>query len=72
MCKKKKQGLQLVFTPEGAQKVEELRDRSGSPSDVEVVRKALKLHEWLLDQLEAGYKVNLVKENTIREIDFIF
>lgn len=71
----KRTRLQLDFSPEALQRLEEIREKVGAKNNAEVVRGALRLYDWLLDQKKAGARILLYKdgeEDNIREVEFLF
>lgn len=64
--------LQLDFSREAYNRLVDLRGRSEARTNAEVVRNALRLFEWFLDQKRNGYKIQLVKDNEVKEVEIVF
>lgn len=61
--------LQIDFSPEAVKRVVALRERVHAKSNAEVVRDALRLYEWFLDQQQEGLRIQLVnKDNVVKEV----
>ena len=58
--------LQLDFSPEAVKRVQDIMDRVGAKSRAEVVRDALCLYEWFLDQQKEGWRIQLVKDGVVK------
>lgn len=64
--------LQLEFTPSSMRRLEEIRQKSDARSNAEVVRAALRLYEWFLEQQRDNAKIFVGRGNDIREVEFLF
>ena len=72
---KKRTRLQLEFSPEALKRLEEIREKvGGGVSNADVVRAALRMYDWFLDQQKAGVRILLHKagEEEIREVELLF
>jgi len=49
-----------------------LRERSDAKTVAELMRNALRLYEWYLSSKEDKYKIHLVKDNEVKEVEFVF
>ena len=54
--------VQVHFSDEVLQRLEELRVASGETSHAGVLRSAMGLYSWAFDQLESGYKIGAFKD----------
>lgn len=63
--------IQLDFSPKTYARLLELRNRSETRTNAELVRNALRLYEWFLDQKEHGAKVQVVDGEQVREVELI-
>ena len=63
--------LQLNFSPEAYERLQEIFDKAGVKSIAEVIRNALRLYEWFLEQKQKGAKIQIVEDKLIREIEIL-
>jgi hypothetical protein len=66
-----KKRVQIDFSEEAFQRLEKLRDRTQKQSQAEVVRTSLRIYEWLLDQIDKGYTIQLAKEDFVKEVELL-
>lgn len=66
-----KKRVQFDFSEEAYQRLERLRARTQKQSQAEVVRTSLRVYEWLLDQIEKGYTVQLAKDDFVKEVELL-
>jgi len=59
--KKEKERVQLDFSPESLERLDELKERTGATTRAETIRQALRLYEWFVDEVDP--------ESTIQVID---
>lgn len=59
--KNNKERLQFDFTPEALERLDRMKDQAQASTRAEVVRNALKLYEWFLNDVEP--------EDTIKVFD---
>jgi hypothetical protein len=64
--------VQFDFTKEAHDRLRKIRDMSDACSHAEVVRNALRLYEWYLDQHVKGYKLQLKNEDSVKEVEILF
>ena len=64
--------LQLDFSPEAFERLMMIRERSEARTNAEVVRNALRLYEWFLEQKDQDYRIQLVKDDTAKEVELFF
>ena len=68
-----KKRLQFDFTEESLRELDELREITGLPTRAELVRHALRLLQWTIDETaNKGATVLLEKDGKIREVVFPF
>lgn len=63
MTKRKDCNLQFRFSSDAVKRLDEIVDKTSSGNRAEVVRNALRIYEYLIDQSNQGYSIQLVKEN---------
>ena len=64
--------IQFQFSPEAYTRLNDLRDRVEATSYAELVRNALRIYEWVLDQEKEGYSFALIKDDKlVKEIKFV-
>ena len=63
--------MQFDFSEEANRRLEKLRERTQKQSQAEVVRNSLRVYEWLLDQLDQGYKLQLAKGDLVKEVEIL-
>lgn len=59
--------MMLSFSPAAMEKVYEMCARTKLDRN-NVVRNALRLYEWYLDQMAEGWKIHLVKDDVVKEV----
>ncbi len=57
----KDQKLQFRFSVEAIKRLDHLKEKSSSSTRAEVIRNALQVYEYLIEQSDKGYSVQLVK-----------
>jgi hypothetical protein len=63
--------LQLEFTNEAYERLNELKALTGSRTNAEVIRKALHVLDWVLARTREDYRIQLVKDETVREVELV-
>jgi len=58
---KKVKRLQFDFSEEAARRLDELKELTESTTNAEVIRRALRLFEFIVHQTKNGYEVELTK-----------
>ena len=58
---KKEYKLQFRFSTDAVERLDSIARKTRSSTRAEVIRNALRLYEYILDQTEGGYQVQLVK-----------
>ncbi len=64
--------VQLDFTQEAYERLIKLRKEADLKTNAELVRNALRLYDWFLEQRNAGYKIHLVKDEKVKEVEIVF
>lgn len=57
--------IQFEFPPEASERLDRMKDVTESASYAELVRNALRIYEWVVEQEKAGYDIGLVKDDTL-------
>ena len=68
----KRHRLQIDFSPEAYERLMRIRERSEAATNAEVVRNALRLYDWFLDQRAREAKLQMVDGDTVKEIEVLF
>ena len=68
----KRHRLQLDFSPEAYERLLRIRERSEAATNAEVVRNALRLYDWFLDQRHRNARLQLVEDDSVKEIEILF
>jgi hypothetical protein len=63
--------LQLDFSPEAYNRLLEVRRKSEARTNAEVVRNALRLYDWFLEQKHSNYRIQLVKDGVLKEVEIV-
>lgn len=66
-----RQRVQLEFTQEAFVRLHEIKSRANASTNAEVVRNALRVYEWFLEQKAEGYKLQLVRDNHVKEVEIV-
>ena len=64
--------LQIDFSPEAYERLMRIRERSEAATNAEVVRNALRLYDWFLDQRTRNSRLQMVEGDTVKEIEVLF
>jgi hypothetical protein len=67
-----KNRVQLDFSPEALQELEELKNKLGAASRAEVVRYSLRTLQWVMEQLENKTRIVVESGGQSREVVFPF
>ena len=57
-----KQRIQFDFSPEALKRLEGLKEKTDATTKAEVIRNALKLYEWFVNQVDANNIVEIKDE----------
>jgi len=63
--------VQVEFSPDAFRRLLEIKGMAGAPSNAEVIRDAIRLYEWFLRQRRENYKFQLVKGDTVKEVELV-
>jgi len=69
---KRKYRLQIYLSSEAYERLLAIRQLAEAHTNVEVIRNALRLYEWFLEQKKEGYKFHLVKDEKALEVELMF
>jgi len=60
-----KQRLQFDFSKDAVKKLEEIKKRTNSATRAEVIRRSLRLYDWITWQLEQGATIGIEKDGKL-------
>lgn len=66
-----RQRVQLDFSPAAFERLAQIKKLADAKTNAEVVRNALRLYEWFLQQKRDDYKLQLVKNDHVKEIELV-
>lgn len=66
-----RQRVQLDFTPEAFERLQEIKEMAEARTNAEVVRNAIRLYDWFLRQKLEEYKFQLVKDDRVKDVELI-
>ncbi|MGD0990779.1 MAG: hypothetical protein ABR874_23490 [Candidatus Sulfotelmatobacter sp.] len=66
-----RQRLQLDFTQEGYNRLLQVKELADARSNAEVVRNALRVYEWFLRQKKDNYRLQLVRDDRVRDVELV-
>jgi hypothetical protein len=64
--------VQLDFSPGAYKRLRELREKADARTNADLVRNALRLYEWYLNAKNDNYKINLIKNGEVKEVEIMF
>ena len=64
--------LQLDFSPDAYERLHRIREMSDASTNAEVVRNALRLYDWFLEQRHEGARLQVVRGDLVKEIEILF
>ncbi|MFA5413673.1 MAG: hypothetical protein WC348_03995 [Patescibacteria group bacterium] len=64
--------VQLDFSPEAHERLLRIRKLAEARTNAEVVRNALRLYDWFMTQRQDGFRVQLLKDDAVKEVELIF
>ena len=65
--------LQFEFSRDAYERLNRMKDEAHAASYAELVRNALRLYEWFIQQQNAGYEIGLIKDDkVVKEVKFVF
>lgn len=60
---KQKERVQIDFTPEALQRLDELKDKSGATTRTEAIRNALRFYAWFINETTDNSIVKIIEDN---------
>jgi hypothetical protein len=57
--------IQFEFSANALDRLNRMKEQTGASSYAELVRDALRVYEWVLEQEKGGYDIGLVKDDTL-------
>ena len=63
--------VQIEFSPEAWEDFIELKSSAKVSSNADLVRKALGLYKWYLNEVSAGNKILLQEKESVKEVAFV-
>ncbi len=63
--------VQLDFSSEAYSRLKEIKDLSEAKNLGEVVRNALRVYGWFLEQRRGNFTIQLVKDGRVKEVELI-
>jgi hypothetical protein len=66
-----RQRVQIEFSPDAFDKLREIKNMADHKSYADVVRKSLQVYDWFLRQQRDSWKIQLVKGDTVKEVELI-
>lgn len=63
MAAKQKERVQFDFSPEALQRLDEIKGKVEATTRAEVVRNALRLYEWLVDEVDPDNTIKVFDKN---------
>jgi hypothetical protein len=71
--RKSRRQLKIDFSVEAYKKVAELKERAELATDADLIRNALRLYDWYLQQVKTdNHRIQLVKDGVIKEVEIFF
>jgi hypothetical protein len=67
-----RQRVQLDFSPEAYNRLTALRKKAEARTNAELVRNALRLYEWFLEQKDKERKIHVVDGDNVKEVELVF
>lgn len=67
---KQKERVQFDFTPEALERLDTIKEQTGAATRAEVVRNALRLYEWFVNETTPESVVKIIDEN--KEVTSVF
>lgn len=62
--------LQLDFSPQAFERLQRIKALAEASTNAKLVRDALRLYEWFLDQRRDGWQIQLVKGDVVKGVVF--
>ena len=70
MAEKQKERVQFDFSYESLQRLDDVKEKTGATTRAEVVRNALRLYEWLVNEVDTEDTVKVFDKNN--EVTSVF
>ena len=67
-----RQRVQLDFTTEAYAQLQDIKAKAHAKTNAEVVRNAIRLYDWFLQQKQEDYRFLLEKGDKVKEVELIF
>ena len=67
----RRQRVELDFSRDAYDRLRQIRGLAGAKTNAEVVRNALRVYEWYLNQKRAKHKLQVVADDTVREVELL-
>lgn len=68
----KTQRIQIEFSQDAANRLRQIKELSGATSNADVMRNAVRFYDWFLRQQQDGWKLQLRRDDAIREVEIVF
>lgn len=63
MAEKQKERVQFDFFPEALQRLDSIKDKTEAATRAEVIRNALKVYEWLVNDLDPDSTIKVLDKS---------
>jgi hypothetical protein len=63
MIERQKERVQLDFAPEALQRLDDIKQKTGATTRAEVVRNALRVYEWLVNEVDPDSTIKVVNKS---------
>ena len=67
----KKQRVAIEFSTEAFERLNQIREVAGASSNAEVIRDALRVYDFLLNNRKNGWAIHLVKDKYVKELELL-
>lgn len=64
--------IQLLFSQAAYAELEEIRHQAKLANRSDVIRNAVRLYKWYMDQMQDGYSLQLEKDNRVKQVELLF
>ena len=65
--------IQFEFSADAYERLNTLKEMTASASYAELIRNALRVYEWVMEQEKEGNQIGIIKDNKmVKEVKFIF
>ena len=67
-----RQRVQLDFTLEAYKRLKEIQELAGARTSAEVIRNALRVYEWFLNEKRAKSRIQVIQsDNKVKEVEIL-